>query len=142
MKTRQIEVEARDGSGDKVPASLIVCPSCGDRPPRGDLFLLYYVGDCLHLQCSDCGETFCNQTCHTQPTAGLLAREELANAAQNLIDNWERNLTEPINRLAAALANYRQVTADQVWANAPAPGKEEPVTDEERGNGPGKRGHQ
>jgi len=56
MKERIITV--RTPQGESVSASLLLCPDC-----EGTLFLIYKIGDHYHLQCPDCGGSFCQGGC-------------------------------------------------------------------------------
>jgi len=57
MKTRPVTVH--DGDGRAVPADLLICAHCG-----GEVFAIYAVeGKHQHLQCVECGGTFCDGTC-------------------------------------------------------------------------------
>jgi hypothetical protein len=60
MKTQEITVTARDGSGLTVQAELLLCAECGEAGP----FFVYAVdGRHLHFQCSRCTMTFCDNSC-------------------------------------------------------------------------------
>lgn len=62
-KVVEIEVQARDGSQDKVKARMIVC-ACGS-----SRFRVYFTDGPdgkaahTHLQCVDCDETLCQGGC-------------------------------------------------------------------------------
>jgi hypothetical protein len=60
MKTKEVTVTARDGSGLKVQAALLLCPGCDMEGP----FIVYLVaGEHLHFQCFICEESFCDNSC-------------------------------------------------------------------------------
>jgi len=59
MKTREISVEARSAgpggpAGETKSATLMVCEACDC-----EVFCVYAIGDHLHLQCADCGTSYC-----------------------------------------------------------------------------------
>lgn len=54
MDTKQVKVEARDGSKEVTDALLVICPQCS-----GDSFKIFVVHGHNHLQCATCNETFC-----------------------------------------------------------------------------------
>lgn len=62
MKSREITVTARDGSGIEEQADLIVCEVCD-----GEDWHLYQLkraaGGHPHIQCTACGTTFCCGNC-------------------------------------------------------------------------------
>jgi len=60
MNTRQVMVQARDGSHESVVADLLLCLECEKDGP----FFVYVIdGQHLHFQCSGCEETFCDGSC-------------------------------------------------------------------------------
>lgn len=62
---RDIKISGVDSSGRKIesPATLIVCSNCKADPPA---FFAYLVGkgDHMHLQCVECGVSFCDNQCN------------------------------------------------------------------------------
>jgi len=62
MHTQLVTVTDQDGR--KVPALLILCPTCG-----GDSFHLFGIGTAAehsHIQCLDCGHTYCQGGCDNE----------------------------------------------------------------------------
>lgn len=59
---RQRPAHVTDKDGNQLPAMAIVCAECGN-----DAFCIFIVkrptSDHQHLQCTECGVSFCDGTC-------------------------------------------------------------------------------
>lgn len=91
MKTKRIEVEVRGLPGaPKEEAELIVC-ECG-----AEVFVIYFPASSpehRHLQCAECGISYCDGLCSGAPTPSP-AQAQLEAAAQALYNQRDATPAE------------------------------------------------
>jgi ribosomal protein L37E len=72
MKTKDVYVTSQV-DGQRVAATLIQCPRCD-----GESFLIYVIGDDhTHIQCTECGETYCKGADACKAGSGAVAPREV-----------------------------------------------------------------
>jgi hypothetical protein len=59
-----ITVTAR-ADGEKVAARLVCCSECLATPDLPTFFIVYTIAGHQHLQCSECGTTYCDGSCES-----------------------------------------------------------------------------
>lgn len=59
LRTHEVIVRARDGTGEEVKAKLVFCPVC-----MQNMFHIFWIGSeegHPHFQCVRCDETYCKE---------------------------------------------------------------------------------